>query len=65
MVVVIIVGILAGIGMGHYQRNWKEESSKQLHEKQQHGWKVPIRAIQQSETLSRLMTQTPLEGFII
>ena len=51
MVVVIIVGILAGIGMGHYQRNWKEERLKAI-TRETAAWleDARLRALQQSET---------------
>ena len=51
MVVVIIIGILAGIGMGHYQRNWKEERLKAI-ARETAAWleDARLRAIQQSET---------------
>ena len=51
MVVVIIVGILAGIGMGHYQRNWKEERLKAI-ARETAAWleDARLRAIQQSKT---------------
>ena len=63
MVVVIIVGILAGIGMGHYQRNWKEERLKAI-ARETAAWleDARLRAIQQSKlALSRLMMQHHLE----
>ena len=51
MVVIIIVGILAGIGMGHYQRNWKEERLKAI-TRETAAWleDARLRALQQSET---------------
>ena len=51
MVVVIIVGILAGIGIGHYQRNWKEERLKAT-AREAAAWleDVRLRALQRSET---------------
>ena len=51
MVVVIIVGILAGIGIGHYQRNWKEERLKAI-AREAAAWleDVRLRALQRSET---------------
>ena len=51
MIVVIIVGILAGIGMGHYQRNWKEERLKAI-ARETAAWleDARLRALQQSET---------------
>ena len=51
MVVVIIVGILAGIGMGHYQRNWKEERLKAI-TRETAAWleDARLQALQQSET---------------
>ena len=51
MVVVIIAGILAGIGIGHYQRNWKEERLKAI-ARETAVWleDARLRAIQQSET---------------
>ena len=51
MVVVVIVGILAGIGMTHYQRNWKEERLKAI-ARETEAWleDARLRAVQQSET---------------
>jgi len=51
MVVVIIFGILAGISLGHYQRNWKEERLKAI-ARETAAWleDARLRAIQQSET---------------
>lgn len=51
MVVVIIFGILAGIGIGHYQRNWKEERLKAI-TRETAAWLEDnrLRALQQSET---------------
>ena len=51
MVVVIIIGSLAGIGMGHYQRNWKEERLKAI-ARETAAWleDARLRAIQQSKT---------------
>ena len=51
MVAVIIIGILAGIGMGHYQRNWKEERLKAI-ARETAAWleDARLRAIQESET---------------
>lgn len=51
MVVAIMIGILAGIGMGHYQRNWKEERLKAI-ARETAVWleDARLRALQQSET---------------
>ena len=51
MVAVIIFGILAGIGLGHYQRNWKEERLKAI-TRETAAWleDARLQALQQSET---------------
>ena len=71
MVVVIIVGILAGIGMGHYQRNWKEERLKAI-TRETAAWleDARLQALQQSETCvieiddarKALRTAAPTDG---
>ena len=48
---VVIFGILAGIGIGHYQRNWTEERLKAI-TRETSAWleDARLQALQQSET---------------